>query len=283
MKKIINFVFLSTLIFSFNSCSDEDKTVDQILDIESGAVLRTIEVVNATLNASEPTSEFSVIVEEQDREDGGLFQQVNVLASIQDLTPDNGTTVAVKEFVKTIPASAFTTGPLGLPRGTIAVTFAEAVAAMGLSPTDYEPGDLFVFDLELILTDGRQFDNTNAGGSITGGFFNSPFQYNSLIGCSPAPGDYVVDMQDSYGDGWQSDRGIVATLDGVETDIKLESGSSGSFTLNVPVGSQSLSWNYTGDPFPGEVTFQVTGPNGEDLGSFGPSPAAGLLPILLCR
>jgi len=281
MKKIINILFLFTLVFFMNSCSDKDKTVDQILDVESGAVLRTVEVINATLNASEPSSEFAVLVEEQDNQDGALFKEVNLLVSIQDLTPDNGTTVAEKDFVKTIPASDFSTGPLNLPRGTISATFAEAVAAMGLSTTDYQPGDLFVFDLELVLTDGRKFDNTNAGSSITGGFFNSPFQYNSLIGCSPLPGDYVIDMQDSYGDGWQSDRGIVADIDGEETDILLVSGSSGSFTLTVPVGSESLTWNYTGDSFPGEVSFQVTGPGGENLGSFS-EPTAGLLPILLC-
>ena len=88
----------------------------------------------------------------------------------------------------------------------VEVTFGDAAAAMGLTAngTDYVPGDVFVIGLEVELTDGRTYDWTSAAGIITGGFFSSPFKYNALLTCSPMDGDYVVDMQDSYGDGWQS-------------------------------------------------------------------------------
>jgi len=282
MKKIINILFLSTLILSTNSCSDEDKTIDQILDIESGAVLRTININNTTLDANDPSIAFSVELEEQDREDGGLFKQVNLFVSLKDQTPDNGDTPPSKALIRTIPASAFMTGPVGLPRGTVTATLAEAVAAMGLSNTEFAPADVAVFDLELELTDGRKFDAGDMGGSVTGGFFNSPMTYSGLIiGCPPEPGDYVVKMKDSYGDGWQSDRGIVASIDGTETDILLANGTEGTFTLTVPPGTMELKWTYTGDSFPGEVSFDIVGPGGEELGNFS-NPAVGILPVLLC-
>ncbi len=282
MKKIINILFISTFIFTMNSCSDEDKTIDEVLDIESGAVLRTININNTTLDANDPSIAFSVEVEEQDREDGALFKQVNLFVSLRDQTPDNGMTPPSKSLIRSIPASNFSPGPVNLPRGTVSATLAEAIAAMGLSNTEFSPADIAIFDLELELTDGRKFDASNAGGSITGGFFNSPYTYSGLIiGCPPEPGDYVIKMKDSYGDGWQSDRGIVASIDGVETDILLASGSEGTFTLTVPAGTQELKWTYTGDSFPGEVSFDILGPGGEELGNFS-NPSVGILPVLLC-
>ena len=48
-----------------------------------------------------------------------------------------------------------------------------------------------------------------------GGYFSSPFQYNALLTCSPAPGTYTVHMYDNYGDGWQTG----ATIQGLSVDI----------------------------------------------------------------
>ena len=52
--------------------------------------------------------------------------------------------------------------------------------------------------------------------------------------------------------------------------------------VNIPVGTAQATWDYTGDSYPGEVSFQITGPGGEDLGDYGPTPPVGLLPVTLC-
>jgi hypothetical protein len=114
-------------------------------------------------------------LEEQDEKDGDLFQSVDIYVSLRDLTPDNGIIIAEDAFVKSIPASEFVDGPHGLPRGEVAATFAEAESAMGLSPEDTAPGDLYVFETRLVLTDGRIFDAESAAGIITGGFFHHLF------------------------------------------------------------------------------------------------------------
>ena len=309
MKKIVKILMSLMLVVSFNSCSEGDNVIDEVLVIESGAVLRTIEILSNTLNSSDNSTEFSVTVEEQDYEDGGLFKAVHIHATLKDLTPGNGTTVSDDVLVKTIDASAFTTGPVGLPRGTVSATYGETVAASGLSAADIEPGDLFVFVLKLELTDGRVFDDTNAGGSVTGGFFNSPFKYNALILCSPEPGDYTVDMHDSYGDGWQTDNGsggngIQVTVDGNVLQVGMCSpygGGAGTFleegagtgcvvgdyydasdTVTIPVGAQEATWWFPGDAY-GEISFEVYAPDSSLLftGAQG-ATAGGLLPITLC-
>ncbi len=310
MKNLLKFITLAFSSFViFSSCEDSKNTVDIVLDPERGAVLRTIEVQNAILNSSNPDSEFSVTVEAQDEEDGGLMESVDVYVSIRDLTPDNGETVVNDAFVKTIERSAFTTGPLGLPRGTITATFAEMATAMGLDSDDYFPGDVFIVELRLNLTDGRTYGADSAGGIITGGFYSSPFKYNALITCSPQPGTYRVEMHDTFGDGWQTNDGnggdgIHVDIDGTIVVVGMCSPYGGSNTgsemdesqglctpnngfdatayVTIPPGTESATWTFPGDTY-GEISFEIYGPNDELLLAVGVGEGTpGLLPVTLC-
>ena len=197
-------------------------------------------------------------------------------------------------MINTIPASAFTTGDKGLPVATISVTLGETLTALGLG-TNYDVGDVFVIRLSLKLTDGREFSASSSSGSLQGSYFASPFLYSSPILCTPKPGDYVVDMQDSYGDGWQGD-GIKVTFDGGPNDgdvvyVDMLSSYSGgppccSWTdsteiLNVPDGTEGFTWEYTGDSYPGEVSFQIYAPDGTQLLSVS-APSPGTLTVLNC-
>ena len=212
------------------SCQDSENTIDTVLDYETGAILRTISVDSQLLNASDPNSLFSVTIEEQDEQDGGLLQEVRVLVELRDLTTDFTTPATGEVLVQTIPASEFSTGPVGLPRTQVNMAFGDAAAALGLPldpETGYNPGDIFVVKLELVLTDGRVFGASSAAGIITGGFFSSPFQYNALLTCSPMSGDYTINMFDSYGDGWQTTsggdggEGLTIDMDGVVTSVAM--------------------------------------------------------------
>jgi len=297
MKNIIK-IFLSLLIVvSFNSCEEGDNTIDKVFAAtETGAILRTLEVISSTVNASLPDSEWRVSVEEQDEEDGDLFQSVDVYVSLRDLTPDNGTLPQVDALIKSIPASEFTDGPHGLPRGEVAATFGEAQAALGLADGEISPGDILVYEARVVLTDGREYGAESAAGIITGGFFSSPFAYNALVVCSPEPGDYKIVMIDNYGDGWQGDT-IDVNIDGVITSFSLPSfwdcdtncggvgdpqWSVGEAIVNIPAGTQLGTFAYSSGDFPGEVEFEIFYPDGSSAGYFGPSAAPGLLPVLQC-
>tara|TARA_B110000211_G_scaffold108931_1_gene126313 strand:+ start:269 stop:1180 length:912 start_codon:yes stop_codon:yes gene_type:complete len=302
MKHIIKIFLATILVFSFNSCEDSNAVVDQVVaETEAGAILRTIadDSNSNVLNSSDAASSWSQVVEEQDNEGGALLESVSIYVSIRDLSPDNGFTDLTKSLIKTIPAADFTSGPVDLPRATMSSTFGEAAAAMGLSEAEYAPGDLFVFDLELNLTDGRTYGSSDAAGIITGGYWASPYKYNAALVCSPAPGDYAVDMQDSYGDAWQGD-GIRITLtdaSGTATEVyadmlsTYDGGAPGgtplafaeSVIINVPAGTDTAIWEYTGDSYPGEVSFQIYSPTGDLLLAVGQGEGTpGLLPVTNC-
>jgi len=288
MKKQLNKIVLLLLsVIVISSCESDDKAIDQVFDgVSYGAVLRKLEITSGSYNLSDLNSAFSIIVEEQDEEYGALLSEVDVYVS--------GGQSSTEALQQTVPASAFTIGDKGLPVTEISVTLGDALTALGLG-SNYGVGDVFTIRLSLKLTDGREFSASSASGSLQGSYFASPFLYNSAILCTPKPGDYVVDMQDSYGDGWQGD-GIKVTFDGgprsgevVYIDM-LSSYSGGpaccswtdsTETLTVPEGTEGFAWEYTGDSYPGEVSFQIYAPDGSLLGSYAGIGAGGLT-ILNC-
>jgi hypothetical protein len=212
MKKQLNKIVLLLLsVIVISSCESDDKAIDQVFDgVSYGAVLRKLEITSGSYNLSDLNSAFSIIVEEQDEEYGALLSEVDVYVS--------GGQSSTEALQQTVPASAFTIGDKGLPVTEISVTLGDALTALGLG-SNYGVGDVFTIRLSLKLTDGREFSASSASGSLQGSYFASPFLYNSAILCTPKPGDYVVDMQDSYGDGWQGD-GIKVTFDGGQEAVK---------------------------------------------------------------
>ncbi|MCB0374289.1 MAG: hypothetical protein KDD04_00045, partial [Sinomicrobium sp.] len=70
--------FYSALIIGVMliSCSSDDKIVDQVVkDTTHGAILRTISVPSATFDFFDTASVWEVELEEQDAENGALFQE----------------------------------------------------------------------------------------------------------------------------------------------------------------------------------------------------------------
>lgn len=85
--------------------------------------------------------------------------------------------------------------------------------------------------------------------------------------------DYVVDMQDSYGDGWN----------GASIDMKINGVVVTSFTVSTAAATAATGSysTYTGDnvefyfnsgTWDTEITFQITAPDGSSVGSYGPYP-----------
>jgi len=163
------------------------------------------------------------------------------------------------------------------------------------------------------LTDGRIYGAADAAGIITGGYWASPYKYNAALVCSPVPGDYTIDMHDSFGDGWQTNggnggNGITVTLtDAAGSETVVEFGmctpyGDGSFldtgdcsgtparsgfndasaVVTVPVGTTTAIWNNPGDNW-GEISFEIYAPNGDLLLAVGVAEGTpGLLPVTNC-
>ena len=317
MKKQLNKIVLLLLsVVVLSSCESDDKAIDQVFDgVEYGAVLRNLGILNQSFSLSDPDSFFGITVEEQDEEYGALLDVVNVYTTYTD---NNGNGNSQSEaLVKTYTAADFTIGEKGLPVTDIMVTLNEASSAAGVP--NYGVGDNYLMRLELVLTDGRTFSSSSTSGSLQGSYFASPFAWGVPILCQPVDGDYLVDMQDSYGDGWQTDDGnggsglkaVLTLADGSESIVEVgmcspyggsNIGTSmdpnegictgpastnfygATATVTIPEGTQLAVWQWPGDTY-GEISFQIYGPDGNlilNTGGPGDGTGAGQLDVLNC-
>ncbi|MGB0788402.1 MAG: hypothetical protein ACPGQR_02585 [Marinirhabdus sp.] len=163
-----------------------------------GAVLRTIRplIFNEIAVGTDPASTVvNFTIEEQDPEGGDLLQSVDVFATFKDNSPNDGDTsgAVVDEEVtlRTITAAEFYDGPFGLPRFDLQITAGDFYNAFNLMSDDIFGGDTFTTRLALNLTDGRVYSVDNAGGIITGGFFDSPYQYSTPVVCPVEDDEFV--------------------------------------------------------------------------------------------
>ncbi|VAW15087.1 hypothetical protein MNBD_BACTEROID03-2182 [hydrothermal vent metagenome] len=268
------------------SCDDGDKIIDDILaTTERGAILRTVEVFGVDYDRFDTSTSFGFTIEEQDVENGDLLDKVDIFVNFVDNTDYNGTVSPAETLVATLPASAFTVGEFGLPRATFESSFADALSALGVVEGEFDGGDAILFRLLLTLTDGRTFTNSGNTQSLTGFFLSSPFQYNKPIKCippSPVPGDYIIDMADSFGDGWDG-AFITVNIDGTSTDYTIEDGAAATHTITVPDGTTELVFTYVAGNFEGEHSFVITAPTGELALEDGPGPATGVLVLNICN
>ncbi len=188
MKQFRIYIFLALGILAV-SCSEDEKLTVKVQDtVERGAILRTISTAGAAWDVLDPSSEVTIVLEEQDPEDGALLKEVRVYADITDNTAGNSIDPA-EAMLGTIPKSAFSRGPNDFPRTTYKTTLGDVASALGISQGDYNCGDQINIRMEVELTDGRIFSAPSAGDTVGGGsFFASPFLYNiSLI--APLPTD----------------------------------------------------------------------------------------------
>lgn len=278
MKKLIS--LLSIALFAI-SCNEGDNAVDYVLDnFQTGAVLRTIEIDPTAGNWKGeynvfdlPGSVFKVRIEEHDKENGGLFKDVGVYVSY----------AGNEQLLRTMLPSEFTTGSRGLPQADLEVSLGDALSALGLTGNDVDGGQAVNIRLQLNLTDGSSYTAKDAASSLTGSYFNSPYQYNKIIKCiptSPVAGEYTIAMNDSYGDGWNG-ASLVVTIDGSSESFTVspDQGASNTGTFTVPEGTNTLTIEYVSGDWDSEVTYTISHDNGagkvQQALAEGPNPTVG--------
>ncbi len=279
--KNFKILILFTLGLVVSACSvDDPLTVVTQDTVARGAVLRTIQNDPSSFSFSDPESVWSITWEEQDHEDGDLLSSVDLMVSFVDLTPANGTIPSQEAALTSIPASAFAKGVNGLPRTDYSVSYNEVLSSLGLPfVTDYA-GDAINIRVILNLTDGRSITNTDLTGNVSGGsFFSSPLNYRSNIVCpdkSGTPGTWTINMQDSYGDGWNG-ASVQVTLDGEVSNYLITGaqGAANSETFEVSPDSEVMSIIYISGDWDSEVTYQVISASGATIIDDGPSPVIG--------
>ena len=281
IKNTISKLILLSGLALFIRCEDPDNAIYTVLeDYTNGAVLRTKSDPRNSFqfNRSEPDQAFFVKIEQQDEENGGLLERVDVYVKL------NGSSFAEAKATS-FDRSAFTQNDNGLNEVEISLTLTQAIGAIGAGPSDYDGGDSITVRLELVLTDGRTFSSDDATGSLQGSYFSSPYAYNAVIKCipsNPVAGTYEVTMQDTYGDGWNGGY-ISVNVNGSETNqITIPSGSSGTGQFTVPAGASSLVVNYVSGAWDSEVIFSISR-NGDVVYSDGPNPSTDPMIFSICN
>lgn len=281
MKNNIFKLMTFSLAIFMVACQESDNAIDAIFDgTTRGAIIRTVSLNSGEFNSYDLNSAFDVDIEVQDVEKGGLMEKVNVYLGFK------GSEV----LAKTLTPNNFTTGPAGLPRTNIRITLAEAVAALGLSSSQYTGGDALPVRLELVLIDGRVFSSDDAAGTLQGSYFASPFKYNTVIKCIPTSaiaGIYTISMVDSYGDGWNG-ASVDVTIDGTTTSYTIDDGATATHVVTIPAGASTMSFAYTNGAWDSEASYTITytkldGTSQQTALSDGPSSAGGTKVLSVCQ
>lgn len=125
--------------------------------------------------------------------------------------------------------------------------------------------------------------------NLDAGEFNAPaglkLNYSLYRICALDPttivGNWTLKMSDSYGDGWNG-AAVTAVINGVSTNYTLDDGPSGTHTINVPAGSQTLKFLFKSGDWDEEVTFEILAPNGNKAATGGPTPKVGEIILNAC-
>lgn len=225
MKKNILMILSIALCFS---CSEEDKAIVTVLqEVDRGAVLRTLNFNNGEFVVNTPESIFSVNIEEQDIDDGGLLSSVDVFVSFIDNSPGNSVSTQ-PVLLETLPADNFTSTDFGLPNITLEYTYATLLSATGLTIDQTNCKDQFRLDLDLNLSNGLTFNLNNSGGTVvnTTGFFKSPFTYLINI-VEPIPLDQftgvyqLTSIEDGFFGPTFGDEALVTLRNGHSNNVRV--------------------------------------------------------------
>lgn len=96
------------------------------------------------------------------------------------------------------------------------------------------------------------------------------------------PGNWVFDLEDTYGDGWQGGF-ISVVVDGTEfAQVKIPDGggSSAQTILAIPAAT-SMKFNWSNDSFNSECVFKITSPKGNVVANVS-TPTVGPIKLDLC-
>lgn len=215
--KLIKYSFgmlVSMLVF-ITSCTDFVEPRIPYSTFDTGAYLRTVARTSDTFNFFDlANAKFDITVEGVDAENGATVESVEVRVRRRRLIPGVGLQYVpiplagggVNDvLVKTLSSADFAPNDQSkFLRAKILVTSAETFAALGLTASQINGGDVFEFRLKMTDKSGRVFNDVNASADIKGGaFYASPFLYNVSVVCpSNLAGTYEFtssEMQSPFG------------------------------------------------------------------------------------
>ena len=236
---------------------DYEVTTSDELDLSEGAI----------------NEDYEASISIDDEEEGALLETLNIYRTFRDLTiGEDGTDLSEDEAL----FETFAIADLDLVDGARVLDLSYTVAELlgdNLSIEDLSVGDDFKLRYEIVTADGR-IVTSNANG--TEYFFSiATSECVALDADGAFPGEYTVNMVDSYGDGWNGGF-LRVFLGGVEVEgspFRVETGDAATGTFTVPAGtSDALTAVYTSGDWDDENSFDIIDPNGQKASVQGPFP-----------
>ena len=247
MKKLSILAFFLTIGLFFTSC---EENTNPIFDNVGGQTLaqlsRSAGVLSTPVAGASMTVDVMVTtVSNSDRTISFVTGADNTATA--DQYQISGAVIPAGEYVATVTISSIFSG---LP----------------------DSGSVFL-DLDLTGVEGS--DTYVENGSILIEMFRK---------CDIPDGNYTLDLQDSYGDGWNG-ASITVVVDGVSTDytISAAQATAAQYVIAVPAGTQELTFAFNSGSWDSEITYQITSPNNVVFANHGPSPSAGDIPYNPCN
>ena len=297
MKNKYKIFFIIPLLMVMG-CSDDDKLPTDFaeLNVSGGAYATDVTVDGGTtsINKLDPASSTFFKTYDLVSPKGGTdITTVDIyLTLVRGVDP-----LSSEVFLKSYASDAFMSGG-AYPQLNAEFIGSELITALGIDPAILEGGDTFAYRLALTNPDGTfsdvsaNFDNQSADHTFS----------STVVCIAPPPsGTWTINMNDSYGDGWQptnangSGPGVTITLDsGAVIELGLcnnyeDSGfdcvdetASGSDTFEIPAGTESADFVFNGD-FWGEMSFELIAPSGNTVAAYSAGSSAGPIALNLCN
>ena len=196
-------IFLALIVISFGlfSCADENKK--PILTYEAatkGGYAKLIEqsdkLINVLNESTINASKYTYSVEFVDEQSGGLLTEYRL-----DLTYTSaGGTVREADGFKSWGQADLIDGPNGLRALLdIEVTATEMMTALGLAASDLGPGDEFLVEGFVTLSDGNTYGFSNSSAAVNGSAFQGHFNFLLPAACpSDLTGSYAYTSSDFH-------------------------------------------------------------------------------------
>lgn len=289
MKNISrSFILFLSAVVILSACENEDNL--RAPDFYTAVVLLATDVTNNVWETSElPNTAFTFTLDEENFDgaaEGHKFfvGRSGVTSTLLDVTllasMNGGPATPIKTFQGSeLPAQ-------------VSISASDVASTFGMSVDDLTFGDVIAITYEYNIdadNTGTVYTLGTPGNDYCGGFTTEGefCTFTIEIVCTLTDevtdafgGDYVIEMQDSYGDGWNG-AAIEATVNGVTTSYTIDAGSSNSATIAVPDGG-TLSFAFVSGDWDTEVTYQIIDPAGNIMASAGPSPAVGTITLSNC-
>ncbi|MBU2997071.1 hypothetical protein KO500_11535 [Cellulophaga baltica] len=286
--KQLKYILSISLLLIIISCSDEDKfpiNYDE-LKVSGGAFASELSTDGSTdIDREDPASStFTKTYQLNSLEDGLDVTKVDLYVSF------SGSLVDADEVLY---SSTDTSGSDA--EVTLTVNGELLLDALNLESSDLDGGDTFNYRLALTNSEGEEYSTVSAN------FDNqsADHTFSSTVICILPiipDGDWVIQMGDSYGDGWQTTTasggpGITVTLSNGDvfevglcpaaSTVCINDGTSGTDTITIPTDITSAEWYFPGD-FYGEISFTITAPSGNVVATYAEGSAAGVIALNLC-